>query len=142
MSLQIDPALLRSLDDGATLPASWYSDGDVFAAEKKRIFNRSWQYVGHIASVAKSGDFFTTRLGEVPVVVVRDEDGTLRAFANVCRHRGSEVVLDGAGNRKTLQCHYHGWTYNLDGTLRSAPRANEPACFRKEEISLVPLALE
>ena len=57
----------------------------------------------------------------------------LGAFANVCRHRGSEVVLECAGNRKTLQCHYHGWTYNLDGTLRTAPRENEQPSFAKED---------
>ena len=75
-------------------------------------------------------------------MVVRDIDGSLRAHANVCRHRGSEVVLACSGNRKTLQCHYHGWTYNLDGRLRSAPRANEQAGFQKDSLSLVGFAVE
>src|SRR6202035_773926 len=103
---------------------------------------RSWQYVGHTGQVAKPGDFITTRLGDMPVVVAHANDGRLRAFANVCRHRGSEVVLECAGNRKTLQCHYHGWTYNLDGTLRNAPRANEQVSFAKEKLSLKSFAVE
>ena len=78
----------------------------------------------------------------MPVVIVRDTGGAIRAFANVCRHRGSEVVLECAGNRKTLQCHYHGWTYNLDGTLRTAPRENEQRAFAKETLSLAPFAVE
>ena len=90
-----------------------------------------------------SGDFFATQLGDLPVVIVRDAAGALRAFANVCRHRGSEVVLECAGNRKTLQCHYHGWTYNLDGTLRTAPRENEQRGLREgDALSLVPFAVE
>jgi len=141
-SFQIDSTIAHGLEAGQTLPAKWYVDGAVFQAEKERILHRSWQYVGHTGLVAKPGDFVTTRLGDLPVVIARDNDGALRAFANVCRHRGSEVVLECAGNRKTLQCHYHGWTYNLDGTLRNAPRANEQASFAKEKLSLIPFAVE
>ena len=82
------------------------------------------------------------RLGDIPIVIARDNDEKLRAFANVCRHRGSEVVLESGGNRKTLQCHYHGWTYNLDGSLRNAPCANEQASFAREGLALVPFAVE
>src|SRR5882757_5149085 len=120
-----DLAMEDELQQEKTLPSKWYVDEATFEAEKRRIFHRSWQYVGRSSQVAKEGDYFTVRLGDVPIVVVRDLDGTVRAHANVCRHRGSEVVLECSGNRKTLQCHYHGWTYNLDGSLRSAPRANE-----------------
>ncbi len=141
-NLHSDPALASALERGDTLPARWYVDADVFRAEKERIFHRTWQYVGHTAQVANIGDFFTTRLGDLPVVIVRDTGGALRAFANVCRHRGSEVVLECTGNRKTLQCHYHGWTYNLDGTLRAAPRENEQRAFAKETLSLAPFAVE
>src|SRR5262249_18270534 len=66
----------------------------------------------------------------------------LRAFANVCRHRGSEVVLEPSGNRQTLQCHYHGWTYGLEGSLRSAPRAREQVAFNPERCSLVPFRVK
>ena len=139
---QIAVALRNDLERGLTLPSTWYVDDTVFEAEKQRIFHRSWQYVGHTAQVAKPGDFFTCRLGDIPVIVVRDLDGALRAHANVCRHRGSEVVRECSGSRKTLQCHYHGWTYELDGRLRAAPRSNEQAEFKKDHLSLVSFAVE
>jgi choline monooxygenase len=141
-NFQIDSRIAHALEVGHTLPAKWYADDAVFQAEKERILHRAWLYVGHAGQVAKPGDFITTRLGDIPVVVARDTEGALHAFANVCRHRGSEVVLECAGNRKTLQCHYHGWTYNLDGTLRNAPRANEQASFAKENLGLIPFAVE
>src|SRR6202451_4479940 len=141
-NLYVDPGIASALGRGETLPARWYVEPDVFQAEKERIFHRAWQYVGHTGQVASTGDFFTTVLGDKPVVIVRDAGGEIRAFANVCRHRGSEVVLECAGNRKTLQCHYHGWTYNLDGTLRTAPRENEQREFAKETLSLAPFAVE
>ena len=135
-------AIASALERGETLPAKWYVEPEVFAAEKERIFHRTWQYVGHTGQVANAGDFFTTRLGDLPVVVVLDAGGSIRAFANVCRHRGSEVVLECAGNRRTLQCHYHGWTYNLDGTLRTAPRESDQESFAKETLSLKPFAVD
>src|SRR5271163_479197 len=141
-SFQIDSMISQALEAGHTLPARWYADSAVFAEERQHIFHRCWQYVGHTGLVAKPGDFFTTRLGAIPIVIARDNDRRLRAFANVCRHRGSEVVLECSGNRKTLQCHYHGWTYNLDGTLRGAPRENEQDGFAKETLSLAPFAVE
>ena len=141
-SFQIDSTIAQGLAAGHTLPARWYADDAVFQQEKKRIFGHAWQYAGEVGQVAQPGDFITTRLGDVPVVIARDTDGSLRAFANVCRHRGSEVVLECAGNRKTLQCHYHGWTYNLDGTLRNAPRANEQPAFAKDQLALIPLSIE
>ncbi|MGB8684462.1 MAG: aromatic ring-hydroxylating dioxygenase subunit alpha [Candidatus Binatus sp.] len=137
-----DASIASALERGDTLPANWYIDSQIFDYEKDRIFHRTWQYVGHTGRVSTAGDFFTTNLGDLPVVVVRDTSGAIRAFANVCRHRGSEVVLECAGNRKTLQCHYHGWTYNLDGTLRTAPRENEQDTFAKETLALAPFAVE
>lgn len=112
-----DTSLLEALDRGRTLPAEWYTDPEMLASERKRIFATSWNYVGRVEQVARVGDFLTVRVGEVPVVIVRDEAGTLKAFANVCGHRGSELVLEPCGNRRTLQCHYHAWTWGLDGTL-------------------------
>ena len=120
----------------ATLPGSWYTDPAVFEEEKRRIFHRSWQYVGPAADVAGEGDFVTTRAGDVPLVVVRAPDGELNAFVNVCRHRGAEVVTAPCGNRRSLQCHYHAWTYGLDGSLRAAPGENDQEGFDKSEFSL------
>ena len=120
-----------------TNPWVWYSDPEVWTREQELIFARSWQYVGHAAMAARAGDFFTTRAGRIPVVVAHADDGETRAFANVCRHRGS-IVVEGAGNRKTLQCPYHAWTYGLDGRLRAAPRAD----FDLDGVGLHPVRLE
>lgn len=128
--------LQASLEQGYTLPAAWYTDEAIFTRERARIFHRTWQYVGMIEQVARPGDFFTCTIGNVPIVVTRDEAGELQAFINVCRHRGSELVLQACGSRKTLQCHYHAWTYNLDGSLRSAPGMKNEAGFDKAQFSL------
>ena len=120
-----------------TNPWSWYSDHEVWELEQERIFARSWQYAGHAGRVAEPGDYFTASAGRIPVVVTHAEDGELRAFVNICRHRGS-TVAEGAGNRKALQCPYHAWTYALDGRLRAAPRAD----FDLDEVSLARVRLE
>jgi nitrite reductase/ring-hydroxylating ferredoxin subunit len=123
--------------DRVTNPWSWYTDADVWSLEQERIFARSWQYAGHAGMVERPGDFFTARAGRIPVVVTHADDEKTRAFVNVCRHRGS-VVAEGAGNRKTLQCPYHAWTYGLDGRLHAAPRAD----FELDGIGLVQVRLE
>jgi choline monooxygenase len=124
-----------------SLPWSWYSDPDVLRREHDHIFLRSWQYVGHAGQAAEPGSYFTGTLGLAPVVVTHARDGQLRAFLNVCRHRGF-VVADGAGSRETLQCRYHAWTYELDGRLRAAPRSDREPGFDAEELALAPLRLE
>jgi phenylpropionate dioxygenase-like ring-hydroxylating dioxygenase large terminal subunit len=106
-----------------TLPYRWYTDAAVLARERARLFGRAWQYAGHAGQVAEPGSYFTVRAGNVPLIVVRDREGELRALVNVCRHRGAEVV-SGEGRCTTLQCHYHAWTYDLDGALRAAPRSD------------------
>lgn len=135
-------ALARSLEAGRTLPATWYTDPSCFALERARIFQRTWQYAGLTEHLARPGDFLTCRVGEVPIVVVRDAAGTLRAFINVCRHRGSELVLEGCGNRKTLQCHYHAWTYDLDGSLRAAPGEKGEPAFDRNNYPLLSARVE
>ncbi len=118
-----------------TLPWAWYADPDVLRREGARVFARSWQYVGHSGQVAEDGSFFASVAGQIPVVVTRARDGDLRAFVNVCRHRG-HVVASGSGQRETLQCPYHAWTYGLDGTLRAAPRSDREPGFELGELSL------
>ena len=121
-----------------TLPWSWYSDPELLRHEQERIFHRGWQYAGPVERAASPGDFFTCSVGDVPVVVTRDSAGELHALLNVCRHRGSIVAQD-SGNRATLQCPYHAWTYELDGRLRTAPRADE---VDVENVVLRALAVE
>jgi phenylpropionate dioxygenase-like ring-hydroxylating dioxygenase large terminal subunit len=124
-----------------TLPYSWYTDADVFARERERLFEHSWVYAGHVGELPEPGSYFTTRVGDVPLVVVGDRDGHLRAFVNVCRHRGSEVMT-GSGTCTTLQCPYHAWTYGLDGALRAAPRAEADPDFDHEPLGLLPAQVD
>jgi phenylpropionate dioxygenase-like ring-hydroxylating dioxygenase large terminal subunit len=118
-----------------TLPYAWYTDPDVLARERELLFAPAWQYAGHLGELSEPGSYLTCRAGGVPLVVVRDRSGELNAFVNVCRHRGAEVV-SGAGRCSTLQCHYHAWTYGLDGALRAAPRSDGDPDFDRSELGL------
>lgn len=134
-------ALSESLKAGATLPASWYTSESVFDQEKQAIFSRYWQYACRLDEVAHPGDYLACHAGNVPVVVVRKPSNEIAAFVNVCKHRGAEIVPDGSrGSRNTLQCHYHAWTWGLDGRLRAAPGSEDEPCFKKENFPLTPLA--
>ena len=121
-----------------TNPWAWYSDPAVLGLERERIFRSAWHYVCHAGRLAERSSYFASETGGLPALVVRDQDGELRAFLNVCRHRGA-VVATGEGRRETLQCPYHAWTYGLDGRLRSAPRSDEAELG---DIRLLPLRLE
>ncbi len=124
-----------------TLPFAWYVEEDQLRLERSRIFARSWQYAGRAADVAEPGSYLTTDAGGVPVLVTRDEAGELRAFINVCRHRGA-VLTDGCGHRLSVQCHYHAWTYGLDGSLRAAPRSEREEGFDVADWSLLPASVD
>ncbi len=133
---------LTSLDDGATPPAECYSDPSFLHREVERIYRRGWLYAGPASQVARPGSYATYELGNLfPVVVARDEAGTLRAFANVCRHRGHQVA-QGSGRCTTLQCPYHAWTYDLDGQLRAAPRSNWEPGFDPRAFPLLQLQVD
>jgi phenylpropionate dioxygenase-like ring-hydroxylating dioxygenase large terminal subunit len=123
-----------------TLPWAWYTDLEILRREQELIFRRAWQYAGPAERIAEPKSFLTCQAGDLPVVVVCDEDSDLRAFVNVCRHRGS-IVMDGHGRRATLQCSYHAWTYGLDGTLKAAPRADREPEFDSSGLSLLPVSV-
>jgi phenylpropionate dioxygenase-like ring-hydroxylating dioxygenase large terminal subunit len=124
-----------------TLPYAWYTDPEILRREQERIFRSAWQYAGHTGELPEPGTYMTARAGRTPVVVTRARDGELRAFLNVCRHRGF-AVAEGAGKRETIQCPYHAWTYGLDGSLRSAPRSEEIADFPRDELGLCRIAVD
>ena len=124
-----------------TLPYRWYTDPRVAEIERERIFRGTWQYAGHLGELDGPASFFPTRTGGLPVVVTRDADDTLRAFVNVCRHRGA-LVATGPAKRGTLQCPYHAWTYGLDGALRAAPRSDLEPCFDKDALGLLPVSVD
>lgn len=136
--IQTDNGLVEALDQGRTLPASWYTDPAIFALEQERIFGRSWQYVCLTEDLRRPGDFITAQAGKAPIVILRDDAGQLKAFVNVCRHRGSHLVQELRGNRKAIQCGYHAWTYGLDGGLRSAPGSDGETGFDPQAFSLFP----
>ncbi len=129
------------LEDGWTLPASWYSDPTVAELEREHIFARSWQYGGPAEQVAEPGSFMATQAGHIPIVVTRDRQNVLRAFVNVCRHR-AYTIAKGSGCRETLQCAYHAWTYELDGSLRKAPRSEREEGFDLADFALLPASVD
>ena len=114
-------ALIERQREGFTLEAGLYRAPAVLAAELALIFRRHWLFAGHSCEVPKPGDFFTYKIGEDSLIVVRAEDGRLRALHNVCRHRGSLVCERAQGHAMRLVCPYHAWTYGLDGRLLRAP---------------------
>jgi phenylpropionate dioxygenase-like ring-hydroxylating dioxygenase large terminal subunit len=134
-------SLVATVPGMRTIPWEWYTDPAVLRLEQERIFRSSWQYAAHTGEVPEPGSFVAARAGHVPVVVVRDHDGQLRAFVNVCRHRGY-LLCEGAGRRETLQCPYHAWTYDLDGSLRTAPRAGAEPGFDRDMLGLVAVQVD
>ena len=141
MAVETTSGLRDQLERGLTLPASWYSDPEMLRLEHERIFGRTWQYAGTMSMLEGPGSFFTCRAGATPIVVVQTREGELRAFVNVCRHRGHEVV-EGCGRRETLQCPYHAWTYDLDGSLRAAPRSEREPGFDHADWGLRPVLVD
>jgi choline monooxygenase len=135
--LSIEAGIARA----ETLPSYWYSQPQVVLDERRKIFGATWQLVGHLELVQNPGDFFTVEVAGEPVVILRDQDHTLQAFFNVCRHRGGPLAK-GKGNCKALQCEYHSWTYALNGTLKFTPEFDGAECFSKENYSLKKIAID
>jgi Rieske 2Fe-2S family protein len=120
-----------------------FTDSEIFEGEMERLFRRTWQCVGRTSDVPGPGDFRTFEIGGSGVLLIRDEDGRIRAFHNVCRHRGTRILEAESGARMTvLQCPYHAWTYSLRGELVGAPHMEAAEGFDRREFGLHPLALE
>jgi phenylpropionate dioxygenase-like ring-hydroxylating dioxygenase large terminal subunit len=112
---------LKSMVQPARVHRRLYSDPTIFDLELQHIFAAAWIYVGHESQVKNPGDYFSTRLGRKPIVVVRGPDGVLHVLRNQCAHRGAMVVANEKGNTNEFQCCYHGWTYHLNGHLKAIP---------------------
>jgi Rieske 2Fe-2S family protein len=125
-----------------TLPGSSYTDPEVFAAEQERIFEAHWFAAARAVEIGDPGSFRTVDVGRENVLLVRGRDRVLRAFLNVCRHRGARVCVQesGTGQRK-LQCGYHAWTYGLDGRLVAAPNLTQMADVDRSRFGLIPVHL-
>ncbi|MEA2999346.1 MAG: hypothetical protein QOK17_1179 [Sphingomonadales bacterium] len=125
-----------------SLPGWLYRDPEFFAVEMERVIRPAWQVVCHESEIPAPGDWRTIDyLGE-SVVVIRGDDGAVRAFANVCRHRGSRLVGGGGGCAKRLTCPYHAWTYALDGRLIGVPHKGDYPGLDPSRLGLVPVELE
>lgn len=126
-----------------TLSGEHLTSPEVFQTERERIFARSWLLAGHVSELADAGSYLLFELDRDSVLVLRDGDGGLRAFHNVCRHRGSRLCLEPQGRLgKVIRCPYHAWSYGLDGALRAAPNMADVAGFELGDHALAPVAVE
>jgi Rieske 2Fe-2S family protein len=121
--------VLRQRQAGAPLPREFYTEEVLYAADLDLVFYKEWLFVGHTCEVPNAGSYFTVQIGEYPIVVVRGNDGVIRAVLNSCRHRGARICRESHGKSPKLVCPYHQWTYNLDGRLFAA-RQMEPGFDR------------
>jgi len=126
--------------EAATLPPACYADPEVHALEEAAIFRRGWIGVGRSDTWSANGDYRTFELGGVPIIVVRDDDGRLRAYGNSCSHRSSRI-LEGEGTCARIRCRFHFWTYGLDGRLIGAPSMQRTPGFDTAEHGLTEFAL-
>lgn len=131
------------MKDGATrhpmnLGSRWYTSAQVFAAERERIFWKAWQYVGPAAAVAEAGRYIAADIAGRGVIVLRGRDGVLRAFANVCRHRGARLLETGQGQCGVIVCPYHKWGYADTGRLVQAPWFGRDPAIIPEDWPLTP----
>ena len=117
------------------MPPSVYTSEDFLAHELRDIFAQDWFCVGRATALSKPGDYVTVELAGQAIIVLRNKEDQLRAMSNVCRHRMS-TLLEGRGNKSSIVCPYHAWTYNLDGSLRGAPAMTRNDGFCKEEYQL------
>src|SRR5579859_1636303 len=128
---------------GSTLPGRYYYDPAIYELEMERIFSQMWVCVGRADTLAGPGAYQVVTVGRESIIVVRDRDGALHAFLNVCRHRGARLCTEAAGHLKgSIQCRYHAWTYGLDGCLIGATNVLTNEQFDRTAYGLLPVALE
>ena len=123
------------------LAARFYTDPAVFAAERDGLLARTWQFAGHVSQLEKPGDYFTFEIGGQNLFCLRDGQGEVRAYYNVCQHRAHELV-QGSGHAKLIVCPYHAWTYELSGELRAGPNLRAVPGFDRSAICLTAVRVE
>jgi phenylpropionate dioxygenase-like ring-hydroxylating dioxygenase large terminal subunit len=117
--------LVQNTKPDHSLDQTFYSSPELYELELDTIFAKNWIFAGHVSQVSKKGDFFLFELDRESVIIVRDRDDKVQAFANVCRHRGSRICLEHSGSTKLFRCPYHAWAYDLDGQLKVASNMGE-----------------
>lgn len=141
--MRAEQKLLTALDvyrEGYTLSRELYVDPDIYRLDLEKLYYADWLFVGHDCEIKQTGDYFAFQVGDYPVIVIRGEDGAIRAFHNSCRHRGSRICASERGSAVRLVCPYHSWSYDLEGRLRFARDMKKP--FDAEKVSLKPVACE
>jgi glycine betaine catabolism A len=119
-----------------SLSQRYFVSPEIFAQEQEKIFSEQWVLVGHQSQIAKAGDYLTADVAGESLIIVRDKQGAIHGFYNVCRHRGSRLLENRNGQSAAIQCPYHAWTYALDGRLIGAPHMDEVLGFDKADYSL------
>jgi Rieske 2Fe-2S family protein len=133
---------LRPFGESRMLPRDAYVDDKVLAWERRELFDGGWRCIGRCDAVKTPGSQMAVKVGQSGVLLARDLEGQLRAFENICRHRGHELLACGTSTqRNNVMCPYHAWTYGLDGGLRNARGITEIRNAKKEELSLIPISL-
>ena len=127
----------------STFPGRYYYDPALYEQEQTHIFSRMWVYAGVANTLPEPGDYIVVTVANESVIVVRNKQGDLQAFLNVCRHRGARLCSEASGRLKgSIQCRYHAWTYGLDGKLIGAPNVLHMDDFDRVAFGLLPVALE
>ena len=131
----------RDPEKSFTIPARYYLDDAVMEQEKEAVFYRNWWYAGHQSQLAESGCYLTVQVCDQNVIVIRDRNGELNAYFNVCQHRGHEL-LSASGQVRTITCPYHAWSYGFDGELKAARNTEKMIDFDKCQFALKPVQVE
>ncbi|KAJ5337579.1 hypothetical protein N7452_004307 [Penicillium brevicompactum] len=121
------------------LPASWYSSKEIYELERRAIFSRKWLLTTHKLRFPKTGDWLKFNIAGYAFILVKDRDGDVNAFHNICRHRAFPVVTEDGGSSRIFSCQYHGWSYGLNGKLAKAPHYQELEGFDKSKNGLLPI---
>lgn len=131
-----------ALKDAHTIPSAWYLDTEIEQLEQMHVFGGNWQAIARTDQLMQPGDFVTTEFAGEPILAVRDADGKLRAFYNVCRHHAAAVATAPCGHTQLFRCPYHGWNYGLDGRLKGMPEFAGVCNFDPSANGLVPVAID
>ena len=132
--------LIQSRQVGRGLPGEFYRDELVYRADIERVWRRGWLFAGHSCEIPEPGDYFTLTLDTDSLIILRDDEGQVRALHNICRHRGTILCEEDGGTVGRIVCPYHQWTYARDGSLVSSPGMQEG--LNKSELGLVPARLQ
>ena len=139
--------LARPVSEAKGLPPAAYISGDFAALERERLFSRTWMCAGFARDIPRPGDVWPVNIAGAPILLLRDEEGQVRAFYNSCRHRGTALLTEACHGLRTLTCPYHGWTYDLTGGLRATPDFGgndigfEGSAFSQQALGLRPVRL-